>query len=62
MVDDDGSPGDVQVFPTVRRDTFTVRVVQGMGIAFERGADNEVTAVTLTLGDHTLRASRVQRQ
>jgi CubicO group peptidase (beta-lactamase class C family) len=54
--------GDVQMFPTLRRDTFTVRVVQGMGIAFERGADNEVTAVTLTLGDYTLRASRAQRQ
>ena len=51
--------GDVQMFPTAR-DTFTVRVVQGMGIAFERGAGDEVTAVTLTLGDHTLRASRAQ--
>jgi CubicO group peptidase (beta-lactamase class C family) len=54
--------GDVQMLPTVRRDTFTVRVVLGMGIAFPRGADDEVTAVTLTLGDYTLRASRAQRQ
>ena len=50
------------MFPTVRRDAFTVRVVLGMGIAFERGADEEVTAVTLTLGEYTLRASRAHRQ
>ena len=49
--------GDVQMFPTAR-DTFTVRVVQGMAIAFERGADDEVKNVTLTLADSTLRASR----
>jgi hypothetical protein len=53
--------GDVQLFP-VARDTFTVRIVQGMGIAFERGAGDQATAVTLTLGDHTLRASRAQPQ
>jgi hypothetical protein len=29
-----------------------------MAIAFERDADDEVTIVTLTLGDDTLRASR----
>ena len=52
--------GDVQMLPTVRRDLFAVRVVQGMGIAFERGARDEVTAVTLTLGDSTLRASSAQ--
>jgi CubicO group peptidase (beta-lactamase class C family) len=53
--------GDVQMFPTVR-DTFTVRVVQGVGIAFTRGAGagDEATAVTLTLGAHTLTASRAQ--
>jgi len=51
--------GDLQMFPTAR-DTFTVRVVQGVGITFERGADDDVTAVLLTLGDHTLRASRVR--
>jgi CubicO group peptidase (beta-lactamase class C family) len=58
--------GDVQLFPTDRRDSFTVRIVQvlGMGIAFERerGANDEVTGVTLTLGDHTLRASRARPQ
>jgi hypothetical protein len=43
--------GDVQMFPAVRRDLFAVRAVQGMGIAFERGARDEVTAVTLTFGD-----------
>jgi hypothetical protein len=51
--------GDVQMFPSAQ-DTFTVRVVQGVGIAFERSADDEVTAVTLTLGDYMLRASRAQ--
>jgi CubicO group peptidase (beta-lactamase class C family) len=50
--------GDAQMFPADRRGTFTVRVAQGLGIAFERGADQEVTAVTLTLGDHTLTARR----
>jgi hypothetical protein len=50
--------GDVQMFPTDRRDRFDVRVLQGMGIAFERNADDDVTAVTVTLGDHTIRASR----
>jgi CubicO group peptidase (beta-lactamase class C family) len=51
--------GDVQMFPSAQ-DTFTVRVVQGVGIAFERSADDEVTAVTLTVGDYMLRASRAQ--
>ena len=51
--------GDVQMFPTAR-DTFTARVVQGMRIAFERRADDEVKDVTLTLGDYTLTASRAQ--
>ena len=50
--------GDVQMFPTDRRDRFDVRVLQGMGIAFERNANDDVTAVTVTLGDHTIRASR----
>ena len=54
--------GDVQMFATARRDILAVRVVPGMGIAFERGADDEVTAVILSLGDHTLKASRAQRQ
>ncbi len=54
--------GDVQLFPTVRRDIFVVRVVQGMGISFERGSDDGVTAVTLTLGDDRLRASRGRPQ
>jgi CubicO group peptidase (beta-lactamase class C family) len=53
---------DVQMFPTVGQDTFTARVAPGMAIAFERGADDEVTAVTLTLDDSTLRASKARRQ
>jgi hypothetical protein len=53
---------DVQMFATARRDTLTVRVVPGMGITFERGAEGKVTAVTLTLGDYTLKASRAQPQ
>ena len=51
--------GDVQMFPTAR-DTFTVRVVQGVAIAFERGADDEVKDVILTVGHSTLRASRAR--
>ena len=53
--------GDVQMFST-GSDTFTARAVQGVSIAFERDADDEATAVTVTLGNHTLRASRAQRQ
>jgi hypothetical protein len=51
--------GDIQMFPTVR-DTFTSRVLLGARIAFERDADHEVKDMALTLGDYTLRASRVQ--
>jgi hypothetical protein len=49
--------GDAMLFP-IARDTFNFRVLQGVQIAFERGADDEVTAVTLTLGGDTLRAAR----
>jgi CubicO group peptidase (beta-lactamase class C family) len=52
--------GDVQLFPATLRDSFDVRVLPGMGIAFERGAD-DVTAVTLTLGSDRLKASRARR-
>jgi CubicO group peptidase (beta-lactamase class C family) len=54
--------GDVQIFPTARRDTFSARAVLGMGLAFERTADGEVCAVTLTLGDSTLGAARAPRR
>lgn len=53
--------GDVQMFPTARRDIFTVRILPGMGVAFDRGADDRLTAVTFMLGDSLLRASRVRR-
>jgi CubicO group peptidase (beta-lactamase class C family) len=49
---------DVQMFPTVRRDAFTARVALDLRIAFERGAEGAVTAVTVTLGDDALRARR----
>jgi hypothetical protein len=49
------------MFPT-GRDTFTVRAVPGVSISFERAADDEVTAVAVTLGDRTVRASTAQRQ
>ena len=48
---------DVQMFPTAR-DTFTVRVVQGMSIIFGRSAEGEITTLTLTFDDHTIRASK----
>jgi hypothetical protein len=32
-----------------------------MGIAFERGVDDQVMAVTLRLGEHALRASQARR-
>jgi CubicO group peptidase (beta-lactamase class C family) len=53
--------GDVQMFPAVQRDTFNARVLLGMKIVFERGADGQVTAVALTLGEDTLRTSRTRR-
>jgi CubicO group peptidase (beta-lactamase class C family) len=49
--------GDVQLFPT-DRDTFTARALLGMGIAFERDRNGEVTSVTLTFDGDTLRAAR----
>lgn len=52
--------GDAQMFPA-GRDAFAVRVVPGMGIAFERRADDQVAAVILTLGDHTLKAFSARR-
>ena len=54
-------PGDVQLFATDRRDRFRARVRVDMEIAFERDVDGEVTAVVVTLGDSTVRASRARR-
>jgi hypothetical protein len=47
------------MFPT-GRDTFTIRAAPGLGIAFERGANKDVTTVTLALSGSTLKAHRVQ--
>ena len=49
--------GDVQLLP-VGRDTFAVRAVPAMRIAFERIAANRVTGAILTLRNHTLKVSR----
>jgi hypothetical protein len=53
--------GDVLMFPT-GKDTFTIRAAPGLGIAFERGANDRVTTVTLTLSGRTLRAFLAQPQ
>lgn len=51
--------GDVMMFPT-GRDIFTIRAAPGVGIAFGRGANDNVTTATLTLGGSTVRALRAQ--
>ena len=51
--------GDVMMFPT-GRDTFTIRAAPGLAIAFARGANETVTAVTLTLSGSALKALRAQ--
>ncbi len=51
--------GDVQIFPE-DRDTFAVRARLGMRIGFERNRNGDVSAVTVTLGDDTVRGSRAQ--
>jgi CubicO group peptidase (beta-lactamase class C family) len=51
--------GDALLFHT-GGDSFTVRVVPGVTVAFERAADGEVVAVELTLGEQTVRGARVQ--
>lgn len=48
---------DVQMFP-MARDTFTIRVAQGFEITFGRNAEDEITTLTVTLDDDTIRASR----
>jgi hypothetical protein len=49
---------DVQMFP-IDRDTFTTRVAPGMRIIFGRNAEDDITTLTVTLDDHTIRASKV---
>lgn len=49
--------GDIQAFP-VEADRFTARALPGMGVAFERGADGQVKAVSVTLGGSTVKAIR----
>jgi CubicO group peptidase (beta-lactamase class C family) len=51
--------GDVMMFP-IGRDTFTIRAAPGLAIAFARGANETVTAVTLTLSGSTLKALRAR--
>jgi CubicO group peptidase (beta-lactamase class C family) len=53
--------GDVMMFPT-GRDTFTIRAAAGLSIAFERAANNKVTAVALTAGGGTLTGISAPRQ
>lgn len=62
--------GDVRIFPTAPRDTFTARVSGGLRVVFARGANSAasagansgvaggVTGVTLTQGDHAIEAFR----
>ena len=52
--------GDVMMFPT-GRDVFTIRAAPGVEIAFERGSNDQVTTVSLTLSGRTLRAHRRAR-
>ena len=49
--------GDVMMFPT-GRDTFTIRAAPGVGISFERNANDKVATVTLTLSGNTHSAHR----
>lgn len=53
--------GDLQMFPAGTRDTFTARVRPDLRIVFDRGANGEMTAVTITLGDNAIEAVRVAR-
>lgn len=50
--------GDALLFAT-GEDRFTVRVVSGVSIAFQRDAAGKVAEVELTLGGDTIRAERV---
>ncbi len=49
--------GDAQLFPHTT-DTFTLRALPGLQIAFVRGPDGAVTALTLTLRDRQVTALR----
>jgi hypothetical protein len=51
--------GDVMMFPT-GKDTFTIRAAPGVGIVFERGANDKVTTVTLTPSGNPVKALRAQ--
>jgi CubicO group peptidase (beta-lactamase class C family) len=55
--------GDVMMFPT-GTDTFTIRAVPGVGVAFERGARDNVTTVTVTVtfSGRSFKASRAQAE
>jgi hypothetical protein len=49
--------GDVLLFAT-GTDTFTIRTARGVTVAFERGPNDKVTTVALTLSGRTVRAFR----
>ncbi|MDP2480300.1 MAG: serine hydrolase [Candidatus Palauibacterales bacterium] len=49
--------GDALLLP-LGGDRFTVRVVAGVQVVFQRDATGAVTGVTLTLGNQTMRAAR----
>ena len=51
--------GDILMFPN-GKDTFTARAVPGLEITFDRGANDDVTSVTFTLGGRTFSARAVR--
>jgi CubicO group peptidase (beta-lactamase class C family) len=52
--------GDVQIFATGQRDTFNVRILPGLRVAFERGPDDTPAAIALTFGNDKISASRLK--
>ena len=50
---------DIQMFPSAP-DTFAARISPGVDIAFERAADDRVTAVKVSLGGRIVTASKVR--
>jgi CubicO group peptidase (beta-lactamase class C family) len=51
--------GDILMFPS-GKDTFTARAVRGLGIIFGRGANDDVTGVTFTLGGRSFSARAIR--
>jgi CubicO group peptidase (beta-lactamase class C family) len=50
--------GDALLFPT-GEDRFTIRVVSGVDVSFQRDEDGRVSGLVLTLGPQTMRAEKV---